>query len=88
MKSTAYLGLLVAALRAFSLDLAFRELDAFYGDYVCNGGVHYQGLLEDGRIAAIDKQFQSVTREEFDKQPEKDRLAFLINAYNFYTIVI
>ncbi|HEX3062823.1 MAG TPA: DUF547 domain-containing protein, partial [Usitatibacter sp.] len=49
--------------------------------------VDYAGMARDGtKLAAVLGDFQKVTRAEFDAWTQPQREAFLINAYNAFTI--
>lgn len=69
-------------------DLTFKTYDDFLGKYVCNQGVAYAKVVKDNVTDAVDKELASLTKVEFDKLKEKDKVAYLINVYNFYTILL
>lgn len=49
--------------------------------------VNYRGFLTDkAQLASYLKQLESVTQNEFDRWNNSDQLAFLINAYNAWTV--
>jgi hypothetical protein len=49
--------------------------------------VDYAGMSRDQvRLAAYLKTISAVTRTDFDRWPKDDQLAFLINAYNAWTV--
>ncbi|HEX3097176.1 MAG TPA: DUF547 domain-containing protein [Usitatibacter sp.] len=49
--------------------------------------VDYAGMARDGtKLAAVLGDFQKVTRAEFDAWTQPQREAFLINAYNAFTV--
>lgn len=51
------------------------------------GGVHYDRLKEHPeKLVVIRKEFEAVDSKSFATFSEKEQCAFLINAYNFYTI--
>jgi len=44
--------------------------------------------VKDNVTDVIDKELASLTKVEFDKLKETDKIAYLINVYNFYTILL
>jgi hypothetical protein len=72
----------------FSFDKTYKSYDAFLRKYVCNGGVAYSKLINDPAVATISKELSSLSRTDYDKLSEADKIAYLINVYNFFTIVL
>ena len=70
----------------FSFDTDYKEYNAFLGRYVCDKGVAYAKLLNDTAIGAITRDFSSLTAGDFEKMNYNEKIAYLINCYNFYTI--
>ncbi len=69
------------------------EWDALLQQYVrpINNGsssqVDYQGIAQDkDRLDAYLDNLSAISREEFDRWNQHDQLAFLINAYNAWTV--
>jgi hypothetical protein len=50
--------------------------------------VIYRELVKDTAAAAVEKQFASVTSTQYDAMNGNDRIAYLINVYNFYTLLL
>lgn len=56
--------------------------------YVCDGGVAYGPMKGDTLVDRIKDRFSSVESAEYESFSEPRKLAYLINLYNFYTIVL
>jgi len=55
--------------------------------YVENGSVHYDKLKTDTDIIrTVRREFSAADKAVFEKFTEKERIAYLVNLYNFYTI--
>ena len=86
-------ALAAAALPAFAFDHTYAAWDALLKKHVryLPGGnasrVDYAGMArESGKLTAVLDEFQKVPRAEFDGWTKPQREAFLINAYNAFTI--
>jgi len=86
-------ALAAAALPAFAFDHAYAAWDALLKKHVrvLEGGnasrLDYAGMARDGtKLGAVLDDFQNVTRAEFDGWTKTRREAFLMNAYNAFTI--
>jgi hypothetical protein len=86
---------IVAALAtaAHALDTEFKAWDELlraHVRYIQDGNasrVDYAGLArERGKLKQVLEEFQSVKKAEFDAWPKPQQEAFLINAYNAFTI--
>jgi len=95
MRLAAFLGAALAALAfpAAAFDHAYAAWDALLKQhvrYVSDGHasrVDYTGLQRDAaRLGAVLDDFQKVTRPEFDGWTRPQQEAFLINAYNAFTV--
>ena len=74
---------------AFSSDSAFTDYSALLQKYVCQSGVVYSKIVKDtSLIRLIINSFSNVSKKEYDALSKSDKIAFLINMYNFYTIVL
>jgi hypothetical protein len=89
----AALAFLVAALPALALDhshKAWDELLKKHVRYVQNGNasrVDYAGFARDrAQLKAVLDEYQNVTRPEFDSWTKPQQQAFLMNAYNAFTV--
>lgn len=72
---------------AAGMELAHARLEAVLKSRVSEGRVDYAGLKS--HPTELDRYLESLAqtdRAEFNAWPEADRLAFLINAYNAYTL--
>ena len=88
MDAKKLVALLLIAASASALDLSYASYEALLKEHVCDGGVVYSQLVQDASLAQLDKEFSSVTAAEYSALAEKDKIAFLINAYNFYTLLL
>ena len=92
-RTAAALALAAAALPAFAFDATYAAWDALLRKHVVvlPGGnasrVDYTALHRSrGELEAVLDDFQSVTRAEFERWSKPEQEAFLINAYNAFTI--
>ena len=60
--------------------------DSLLARSVCNGMVNYGSLINDPALERIAAHFSSVTRSHYETFTREEKLAFLINAYNFFTL--
>ena len=89
----AALVLFLAGLPALALDHSYAAWDALlkrHVRYVDEGKasqVDYAGLMRDrAELEAVLDDFQKVARAEFDRWSKPQQQAFLINAYNAFTL--
>ena len=89
----AILAFLVAALPAAAIDPSYKAWDDLlkkHVRYVQNGNasrVDYAGFARDrAQLKAVLDDWQKVTRAEFDGWTKPQQQAFLMNAYNAFTI--
>jgi hypothetical protein len=89
----AWMFLLFASANAAAFDHSYRGWDDLlkkHVKYVENGNasrVSYAGLLKDrAQLKSFLDEVQGVKRAEFDGWPKAQQEAFLINAYNAFTI--
>ncbi|MFC1476439.1 DUF547 domain-containing protein [Fibrobacterota bacterium] len=73
---------------AFSFDLTYKKYDEFLAKYVCNNGVVYSKLSKDNITDVLAQELSSLSKAEYDKLNEANKIAYLINVYNFYTILL
>ena len=93
MRALAALLLFALALPAAALDHAHRAWGELLGRHVRlveNGNasrVDYAGLARDrSRLKAVLAEYERVTRAEFDTWSKPQQQAYLINAYNAFTV--
>jgi hypothetical protein len=89
----AILAFLVVALPAAAIDHSYKAWDDLlkkHVRYVQNGNasrVDYAGVSRDrAQLKAVLEDWQKVTRAEFDGWTKPQQQAFLMNAYNAFTI--
>ena len=89
----AILAFLVVALPAAAIDHSYKAWDDLlkkHVRYVQNGNasrVDYAGFARDpAQLKAVLDDWQKVTRAEFDGWTKPQQQAFLMNAYNAFTI--
>jgi hypothetical protein len=71
----------------FAHGLSYPRYGQLLSSHVCNGGVAYTAITADQLdSAAVD--FIHLSKKEFDSLPPNDRIAYLVNLYNFNTIVL
>ena len=70
---------------AFAYTPEFKEYNSMLNQTVCNSGVDYKKIVKLDLMKTAKKNFD-LTHTQFKKLPENERLAYLINAYNYYTI--
>jgi hypothetical protein len=87
------LAALVASLSAFALDHSHRAWDELLKAHVKSvhagnaSQVDYAGFARDrARLKTVLDDYQKVTRAEFDAWPKAAQQAFLVNAYNAFTV--
>ncbi len=89
MLTRMLLSLVLAGAQA--ADAGFDQTHASWGKllemHVAKGGVDYPGMKQDAKdLAAYLASLESVSKERFEGWGEPDRIAFLVNAYNAYTV--
>jgi hypothetical protein len=90
MRVTAAIIVIVATLvtAASAFDRTYANYGKFLAAHVCKGGVSYATVKSDTLFARLKTDFAGLSRSGFDSLPENDRIAYLVNAYNFWTIVL
>jgi len=91
--NTCVLGLffLVSLARGEAFDLSYNEWSQWLKAYAKVQGpvtsLNYKEAQKNRKtLDALVGQFEGVLKNTFDSWGEKDRLAFLINAYNVFTV--
>ncbi|MGL1903800.1 MAG: DUF547 domain-containing protein [Fibrobacterales bacterium] len=77
--------ILVSTVLSFGYTPAFTEYNALLNETVCNGSVDYNHLASDKLLDKAKPNF-NLTQKEYHTLPDLEKLAYLINAYNFYTL--
>ena len=87
------IAMLATSLAALALDPSHKAWDDLlkkHVKYVQNGNasrVDYAGFAKDrAQLKAVLDEYQKVTRAEFDTWSKPQQQAFLINAYNAFTV--
>ena len=80
--------LLLTTTLIFGFDLTYKNYNSFLSKYVCNNRVAYSKLSKDNITEVLAKEFSSLSKAEYDKLNEANKIAYLINAYNFFTILL
>ncbi|WCL47541.1 DUF547 domain-containing protein [Leptospira sp. GIMC2001] len=76
-----------ASLSAQKMDQSHSAFDSVLKKYIKNGNVKYKALLNDRTgLDSYLKSISSVTEAEYKTFNENQKIAFLINAYNAYTL--
>lgn len=79
--------LLATNLNAF--DSQHKAFDAILKKYVKNGRVNYKGIqTERSKLNVYLVSLSAVSQSEYNKLSKNDKMAFLINAYNAFTITL
>lgn len=71
-----------------AFDLTYQRYDVFLQKYVCPQGVNYEGVIRDNAALSVAQEISSLSSSGFDTLDQKDRIAYLINVYNVYTIIL
>lgn len=71
-----------------AFDHTYKEYDKILQKYVCSDGVNYDELVKDHKFTSIDNEFQSVSLAQYNDFSETEKISFLINSYNFYTLLL
>ncbi len=64
----------------------YRNYNVFLQEYVCAKGVDYARIIQDSALAAPIKELASVTESAYSSFTEQEKIAYLINVYNLFTI--
>lgn len=73
---------------ASGFDGTYPYYGAFLGKYRCGPGVAYSQIKNDPLVDSVQSELASVDKKEFESIAPSDQLAYLINLYNFYTILL
>ena len=72
---------------ANSFDHEYKDYDLILKKYVLNGRVDYKSLKENQtEINSILKLFSGLSLKDYNQFTKNEKMAFLINAYNIFTI--
>ncbi|GAB1267177.1 DUF547 domain-containing protein [Aurantivibrio infirmus] len=90
---TSVLIFLMVSIDAFAQNISHLSWDRMLGEYVlsinegASTGVDYEGFLKDRKkLKSYLDLLSAVQQEEFDTWAKPEQLAFLINAYNAWTV--
>jgi hypothetical protein len=81
-------AVLVAASACSAFDHTHELYDTLLHRYVCIEGVELDSMRSDTLIPAIKAHFESVAKGDYNAWEPDKRLAFLLNMYNFYTLIV
>lgn len=71
----------------YSFDKNYESYSHFLKRYVCNGGVSY-GAIDKKELKVIAAELSSLSHNAYQNMRNNDKIAYLINLYNFYTIYL
>ncbi|MGL1937380.1 MAG: DUF547 domain-containing protein [Fibrobacterales bacterium] len=77
--------ILTSAVLSFGYTPSFTEYNALLNKTVCNGSVDYKRLVSDKLLDKAASNFD-LTKKAFQSLPDPEKLAYLINVYNYYTL--
>jgi hypothetical protein len=76
-------------LYAHAFDNSYEQYTSLLETYVCNKRVAYSDLKTDQEsIDAVNKSLASLTQKQFESMSVDNQIAYYINLYNFYTLVL
>jgi hypothetical protein len=84
--SFAFIISLVLTTQVFSFDHSHKTYDAILKKYVANGRVDYKSLKTETSLKGYLDSLSAVTVGEYNAYSKEQKLAFLINSYNAFTI--
>ena len=71
----------------FSFDHSHSQFNSLLSSYVQNGMVDYKSLKkEESKLNLYANDLSKVTEQEYSTFSKEEKLSFLINAYNVFTI--
>lgn len=82
-----FMFIAVAAICCFAFDPSYSHYNQLLRSDVCAGGVAYKSMTQS-KLDSAGTDFSSLSRPSFDSMRVNDRIAFLINLYNYYTLVL
>lgn len=80
------LALFLLALPAFAFDHSHQVYDTILKKYVLNGKVDYKSLKNETNLKLYLDSLSAISVAEYNGYSKEQKLAFLINAYNAFTI--
>ncbi|MBK8397084.1 MAG: DUF547 domain-containing protein [Leptospiraceae bacterium] len=80
------LFIMLMATPVFGFDHSHKTFDSILKKYVSNGRVDYKSLKSDSSLKIYLDSASSVTKAEYNSYSKEQKLSFLINAYNAFTI--
>lgn len=87
LKSLGLLGFLVSLSLFADYDREHKVLTELLKTHVKSGVVNYEGLkMDSAKLNSYLDQVGSVTAEQYNLFPAPEKMAYLINAYNAFTL--
>lgn len=83
------LFLLILSFNLYSFDHDYKSLNKFYDKYVVKDNIQTFVKYKDidkNELESVLKDFKELSKKEYRNFSENQKLAFLINAYNIFTI--
>lgn len=84
--SFVFILALVFTTQVIAFDHSHKTLDTILKKYVANGRVDYKSLKNDTSLKVYSDSLSAVKLAEYNGYSKEQKLAFLINAYNAFTI--
>lgn len=82
------LGLLPIGITAGQFDHSYKHYNRLLRTHVSDGLVDYRAIkAEPALMDSVNARFGRLQREEYESFTREQKMAYLLNAYNFYTIV-
>lgn len=78
--------LFLATLPVMAFDHSHKTYDSILKKYVLNGKVDYKSLKNESKLKLYLDSLSDVSVAEYNSYSKEQKLAFLINAYNAFTI--
>jgi len=87
MRGLPLLFVALLSTSVFSFDTTYAAYGALLRSHVCDGGVAYDALRKDPRILRqCDSLFSGMTESAYRQLADRQKIAFLVNLYNYVTI--
>lgn len=81
--------LLILSFNLYSFDHDYKSLNEFYSKFVVKENIQTYVKYKDidkNELESVLKEFKELSKKDFNAFSKKQKLAFLINAYNIFTI--
>ncbi|MBD3420456.1 MAG: DUF547 domain-containing protein [Chitinivibrionales bacterium] len=86
MLTKSILAMLAAIASLAAFDHSYTKFDALLKSHVCQDGVDYDAVKQDPDFKDVHKRLSGLTADQYDAFTDKQKIAYLINVYNFYTL--